>query len=80
LAATPVARHIRKNVAEHIGGHKHVEALGPLHQLQRGRIDQLLIGHDIGVLLGHLQRRRAKQPTRLAHHIGFVDDRDPRKN
>ena len=74
-AAADLRGEVRQDVAEHVGGHHHVERAGVAHQQRRHRIhDPLLVVHG-----REARRHRAhafeKQSVRHPQHVGLVHRR-----
>ena len=74
-APDDACREIRQDVPEHVLGDHHIEALGLLHEVKRGRVDVNALGLDVGVLLRDTVKHLPEE-CHCGQYIGFVYKRD----
>ena len=65
---------IGEDVTEQVVGDDDVVALGPVDEVNAGRIDMVVRGLDLGVLLRDRVEGALPQVTRKGQHIGFVHE------
>ena len=63
-AADEARAEVGQDVAVEVGQHEHVVELGLLHELHAHVVDDAVLELDVGVLLGHLARRRRARARR----------------
>ena len=63
---------VADDVAVQVGRHQRVELLGALHQLHAQRVNDAVIGGNVGVVLRHLPESGQEQPVRQLHDVGLV--------
>ena len=67
---------VADNIAVKVRGHQHIELLRLLHQLHAERIDDAVIGGDLGIVGRHLAEGAQEQAVRQLHDVGLMHGRD----
>ena len=66
---------VGQDVTEHVGGHDHVELLGPQHHLHRGVVDDEIVPVDLPLeLAGDVPSYLEEQAAHHLQDVGLVDD------
>src|SRR4051795_10357408 len=68
---------VGQDVAVQVGQHEHVPLVRPLDETHAGRVDEVLPGIDVRVLLGDLAEDRQEQPIGVLHDVGLRHAVDP---
>ncbi len=75
-AALDDAAQVGDDVAEHVRGDDHVVVLGVLDHPHAAGVDVVVVGLDVGVLLGHLLERPPPEVVAEGQHVGLGDQRE----
>ena len=76
MTAGQLRGEIRQDVAEHVGGDDHVEALRGAHHMRHHGIDDEIVDRDAGEGARDLAALLEKQTIAELQHIGLVHDAD----